>query len=120
MNENGKKNNLWNDLTIGEKIGGLAYLIVSSLTLGLPDIVISLIMMPMALTTIYRHYEGFDRVTAGLKYVGRVALGILVLMITFDVMSWYVMFGDSDNADKLLKDSKNVAFVVADEVDWED
>ena len=120
MNKNGKKNNEWNTLTIGGKIGWLVYLIVCSLTLGLPDIVISLILMPMALMTIYRHYEGFDRVTEGLKYVGRVALGMLVCMITFDVMSWYTIFGDSDNAEKLLKGSKNVAFVVADEVDWED
>jgi len=120
MNKNGKKNNEWNTLTIGGKIGWLAYLIVCSLTLGLPDIVISLILMPMALMTIYRHYEGFDRVTEGLKYVGRVALGMLVCMITFDAMQWYVIFGDSDNAEELLKGSKNVAFVVADEVNWED
>lgn len=34
-------------------------------------------------------------------------------------MQWYVIFGDSDNAEELLKGGKNVAFVAADDVDWE-
>lgn len=120
MNENEKKENVWNTLTIGKKIGWLVYLIANSLTLGLPNIVVSLILLPMALMSIYKHYEGFDRVTEGLKYVGGIALGMLVHSITFGADSWYRMFGDFTNVYEYCKECKAVGFAAADEVDWED
>lgn len=115
-----KKNNLWNTFSVGKKVGMTVFLIVNTLTAGSLNFIVSAVMMPMALMTLYKHYEGFDRCTEGLKYIGGFALSAIANALTFGAISWYSTFGDLENVDEMFRDGKNIMYVIAEEIDFED
>lgn len=115
-----KKNNLWNTFSVWKKVGMTVFLIANTLTAGSLNFIVSAVMMPMALMTLYKHYEGFDRCIEGLKYIGGFALGVVVNALTFGAISWYSTFGDLENVDEMFRDGKNVMYVIAEEIDFED
>lgn len=114
------KNNLWNNLETGKKIWYLIITTLNTLTANLICNVQAIILMPMALTAIYKHYEGFDRSIKGLKYVGKVVVSMIINMVTLGAANWYVLFGDIFNVDAFLRESQNMTYVIADEADLED
>lgn len=114
------KNNLWNNLETGKKILYLILSTLNTLTANLINNVEAIILMPMALTAIYKHYEGFDRSIKGLKYVGSIVVSMIINTVTLGAVSWYVLFGDIFNVDAFLRDGQNMTYVIADEANFED
>lgn len=112
--------NLWSIIDTKEKIGYLIYSVLNTLTAAMINNVLAIIMLPMALVTIYKHYEGFARCKQGLKYVGSLLVSMLFNTITLGAFQWYSIFGNIWNVDSLLRKGKNVMYVVADVAEFED
>ena len=120
MEKKMKKNNVWNTFTTGKKIFMIIWCTLNTVTLCVPDFLVDLLLMPMALMTAYKHYEGVERLREGFKVIGRFIRHRLVAMITLGFGNWYTIFGDFQTVYQLIRDDKNEALYIIEDVDFED